>query len=116
MSLRIRHPSMDPEEISRGLGIAPEHSFQAGQPRSGGARGAVHTESYWIGILKPISPVDLSPFVDQRARMAQKQLDAARLSLTWALSLGAARVLASHKDLLRRIRAEGGEARLLVTI
>jgi len=32
LSLRIRHPSIDPEEISKGLGIEPEHTFRAGQP------------------------------------------------------------------------------------
>lgn len=45
LSLRIRHPSIDPEEISKGLGIEPEHTFRAGQPRhskSGVAPATVH--------------------------------------------------------------------------
>ena len=33
LSLRIRHPSIDPASISRELQIEPEHSFRAGDPR-----------------------------------------------------------------------------------
>jgi hypothetical protein len=48
LSLRIKHPSMDPANISKELGIEPEHSFRAGQSRrskTGVAPAAVHTES-----------------------------------------------------------------------
>jgi len=33
LSLRIRHPSMDPADISRALNIEAEHSFRAGDSR-----------------------------------------------------------------------------------
>ena len=45
LSLRIRHPSMDPADISKELGIEPEHAFRAGQPRhsKSGLVPAIHT-------------------------------------------------------------------------
>jgi hypothetical protein len=56
LSLRIKHPSMDPADISKELGIEPEHSFRAGQPRhskSGLGAAAVHASSYWLAPLHP---------------------------------------------------------------
>jgi hypothetical protein len=120
LSLRVRHPSMDPADISQTLNIKAEHSFRAGDPRpssGGGATGSVHAESYWLGELKPIGPLaDISFPMDSRSQMAQRQLNATRNNLTWALSLGASRFLKIHSDLLRRVRAEGGDVSLLVTI
>lgn len=56
LSLRVRHPSLDPAEISRQLRTKAEHSLCAGDPRlsrSGLAPASVHTESYWLGALNP---------------------------------------------------------------
>ena len=33
LSLRIRHPSIEPGEITRNLGIEPQHTWRAGDPR-----------------------------------------------------------------------------------
>jgi hypothetical protein len=33
LSLHVRHPSVDPEEISRELGLEATESFRAGGPR-----------------------------------------------------------------------------------
>ncbi|HTC16882.1 MAG TPA: hypothetical protein VK695_13860 [Steroidobacteraceae bacterium] len=120
LSLRVRHPGMDPAEISRAFAIEAEHSFRAGDARrssSGVASSSVHVESYWLGELKPRGPlVDVSFPGDDRSKFAQKQLAAARRSLSWALSLSTSQFLAQHAELLRRIRAEGGEVSLLVSI
>jgi hypothetical protein len=118
LSLRIRHPSIDPAEISAALSIEPEHCFRAGERRHGGAAAGVHAESYWLGILRPIRRVLLGhpPADDQRLEVAEKQLLVAQKSLTWALALCPARILAPHADLLRRIRSEGGSISVLVTV
>ena len=34
LSLRIRHPDIDPDGISAALGLEPEHCFRAGEPRA----------------------------------------------------------------------------------
>ena len=58
MSLRIRHPRIDPAEITRALGIEAQHTWRAGDSRQGSAGnelGGTHRESYWIGrlMMKP---------------------------------------------------------------
>jgi hypothetical protein len=54
LSLRIRHPGIDPAEISSALGIEPQHTWKAGEPRRGPADEALagtYRESYWMGRL-----------------------------------------------------------------
>ncbi len=57
LSLHVRHPSVDPAEISRELGLEAAESFRAGEPRrsrSGVAATAVHPETYWVAVLDPM--------------------------------------------------------------
>jgi hypothetical protein len=120
LSLRIRHPSMDPEVISRELRIEPEHSFQAGQLRQLRSSGApaVHTQSYWLAALNPAAWFENLSFPEPVAfATTQKHIDAAvARNLTWALSLCAVRLSKLHGSLLQQIRSEGGEISLLVTL
>jgi hypothetical protein len=54
MSLRIRHPRIDPAEITRALGIQPQHDWRAGDVRvdsAGGEIGGIRRESYWMARL-----------------------------------------------------------------
>ena len=54
VSLRIRHPTIDPATISAALGIEPQHTWRAGQPRcdpAGAELGGTHHDSYWMGRL-----------------------------------------------------------------
>jgi hypothetical protein len=109
---------MDPADISRAFHIEAAHSFRAGEPRLSGrvsATASVHTESYWLGVLK-FGPADLSFLAEQHSQIAQRQLAAVSNTLSWALSLSAGRFLKAHADLLRRVRSEGGDVTLLVTI
>ncbi|HEV7608355.1 MAG TPA: DUF4279 domain-containing protein [Steroidobacteraceae bacterium] len=54
ISLRVRHPSVDPVEITRTLGIEPLHTWRVGEPRVGPAGeplDGVYRESYWMARL-----------------------------------------------------------------
>ena len=54
VSLRIRHPGIDPVTITETLGIEPQHTWRAGQPRrdpAGAELGGAHRDSYWMGRL-----------------------------------------------------------------
>jgi hypothetical protein len=122
LSLRIRHPSLDPSELSRELRIEAAHSFRAGDPRpsrSGLAPASVHAESYWLGALNPAGPpgspaLALSePFLEMAGR---KMWATATNSLGWALFLIARQFFTAHAQALRRIRREGGQITLLVTL
>jgi hypothetical protein len=116
LSLRIRHPSLDPADLTREFHIEAEHSFRAGDPRpsrSGLAPASVHTESYWLGALDPASWIRL-PFAEPRLQLAQQGLGPmVSRNLGWALTL-TARFLSLHAETLQRIRAEGGQISLLV--
>lgn len=121
LALRVRHPSMDPAELSQAFGIEPEHSFRAGDSwgassvKTTGSR--VHPESYWLGQLNPTGrrlPLGLPILGDPK--IVQRQVAAFTRSLSWALSLGCTWFFKTHADLLRRVRSEGGEVALLVTI
>jgi hypothetical protein len=121
LSLRIRHPSMDPADISRELGIEAKDSFRAGEPRqsrSGHTSASVHGESCWLGTLDPISSPAanwLSGFANMEP--AQKALgNTVARSLGWALSFHATHVLRTNAALLERIRKEGGQVSLLAAL
>jgi hypothetical protein len=54
MSLGVRHPRIDPAEITRNLGIEAQHMWRAGDPRrdaAGGELEGCYRESYWMGRL-----------------------------------------------------------------
>jgi hypothetical protein len=119
LSLRIRHPSMDPAAISRELHLEAEHSFRAGEPRhsrSGYAPGAVHAESYWLAALNASSWLqDIAFSARPGLEVAQQHMaGAAAQSLEWSLMLCAMRLGKSHGALLQKIRADGGQVSLLV--
>lgn len=59
--LRIKHPSLDPREISKVMDIEPEHAVQAGRSHSAKGKPTFHSESYWIAqLLTQAFPVALS--------------------------------------------------------
>lgn len=119
LALRIRHPSMDPAEVSRELGLVATHSFRAGDPRPArtAATPAVYGESYWLGALDPTAwPADAwaSGFSD--LDVAVKALrKATTRSLGWAISLSVRRILRA-RALVERIHIEGGQVSLLVAL
>lgn len=51
MSLGVRHPDIDPAQITRALGLQPGHVWSRGEQRmdqAGAALGGNHRESYWL--------------------------------------------------------------------
>jgi hypothetical protein len=87
LSLRVRHPSIDPAAISRELQIEPEHSFRAGDLRDS-TRSAAVTPAQAIALAA----------VDS------------------ALTILITSVLRRHAEFFRRIESEGGEVRLIVAL
>jgi hypothetical protein len=101
ISLRIRHPSIDPVRITRTLGVAPQHTWQAGAPRhdpAGEALEGAHRESYWMGRL-----------------MEEPQLASARVSVESVLLQTLAQ-LRRAQSFLEQLHAEGGAAEVYVSL
>jgi hypothetical protein len=135
LSLHIRHPSIDPDEISRELRCGADESFRAGQPRNRGAR-SVYAETYWAATLGPqfwaigarLSAVGLSyrspndqqeqsEYTETPLDVALRaQISAATRSVGGVLALVCARLAGRHTAFLSRLRAEGGQIRVAVTL
>ncbi len=101
ISLRMRHPSIDPARITRTLAMEPQHTWQAGAPRRGPAGEAlegVYRESYWIGRL-----------------MEQPQLSSAQVSVESVL-LHTLAHLRRAQSFLEQLHTEGGVAELHVSL
>lgn len=118
LSLRIRHPSIDPASISRELQIEPEHSFRAGDPRESAhsvAATPVHVDSYWLAtldlsaLLMGTAETALVPEVRRTQAIAFSALDT-------ALTILVSSVLRRHAQFFHRIQSEGGEVRLIVAV
>lgn len=101
MSLRIRHPRIDPAEITDSLGIEPQHTWRAGEPRrdvAGGEIAGQYRESYWMGRL-----------------MAQPELASDHVSVESQILRTLAQLRKSF-SFLETIRTEGAVAELHVSI
>jgi hypothetical protein len=101
VSLRIRHPTIDPQAITETLGIQPQHTWRAGQPRcdaAGAELGGTHHDSYWMGRL-----------------MAEPQLSCGDVSVEKVISQ-TLNQMRRVQPLLERLHDEGGIAELLVSL
>jgi hypothetical protein len=74
IALRIRHPNIDPAEVTRRIGIDPQHAWRAGEPRrvdGDDAGSALHRETYWVGLLPPprlLGPSPWGPRIEESLR------------------------------------------------
>lgn len=96
IAIMVKHPSLDPDELTAALGRAPRHSRQAGQPRAnvrGEPMPGVWPLSYWLAT---------------RRVEGQRHFFAAICEEVAALEAQAA--------LLGRILAEGGEVLLTISL
>ena len=101
VSLRIRHPAIDPDTITGILGIEPQHAWRAGQPRvdpAGTELGGAHHDSYWMGRL-----------------MDEPQLSSDSASVE-GMILKTLSQLRRAQSFLEQLNAGGGVAELLVSL
>ena len=101
VSLRIRHPTIDPAEITQTLGIEPQHSWKAGESRRAAQGQRVegsYRESYWIGEFR--------------------ELDAGLRGVvaTEAVLLQAVVLLRRSQPFLTRLQSEGATVELFVEV
>ncbi|HWW79733.1 MAG TPA: DUF4279 domain-containing protein [Steroidobacteraceae bacterium] len=98
MSLRVRHPSLDPVLLTETLHLEPLHSWRAGEPRrsaTGAAMGGEHRESYWSAPL-PGQAVGSASFPLERF-LAQQLVQLNR-----------------HREFLSRLQSENAQISLLI--
>jgi hypothetical protein len=116
--LRVRHPSIDPGEITRVLGLKPAHAWAAGSPRGTEPARGTHAESYWFAplgesIWPRVSAAAVSP--PAPAAGTPWQFPGQTLPLE-AFLLSQIRLLAPHKGFFARLSTDGGSCELAVTL
>jgi len=133
LSLHVRHPSVDPEEISRELSLDAVECFRAGEPRhsrSGLAATAVHVETYWVAVVDPLfwsAPATvahrstMAALLPQeakvlRARFGLDESEATPGSLGWGIVLICHCLTLRHGAFLAQLRDQGGSLTLLAAI
>jgi hypothetical protein len=142
LSLHVRHPCVDPAEISRELGLEAIESFRAGDPRqsrSGVAATAVHGETYWVAVLDPMgwsAPATVARRLSRtdatqqfvatllpqeakvlRARFGIEEGEATTPgSLGWGIVLVGHCLAVRHGRFLAQLREQGGSLTLLAAI
>jgi Domain of unknown function (DUF4279) len=97
ISLRVRHPSMDPAEITCVLHLAPSREWRAGEPRTSPRDqplGGVWPETYWIARV-------------MEEEWPGKDLPTAIAELLDRLEL--------NRSFLAKVRSEGGTGGLIWT-
>ena len=118
--LRIKHPTLDPREITETLQLEPEQTISAGAEIAGGVR-RLHSQSYWIAELA-ITP---SGELVKRFQAAVRDLQSLDKNELLAVAGGTewdARIYTRLKPLehpeqrafLQKILREGGSIALLV--
>jgi hypothetical protein len=84
VTLRFRHPRIDPAEITRRLGFEPQHMWRAGEQRArepGDSGSSVHRETYWVGIV-PAMGLLLAGYDPQLGRSGPLAAAVARVAQT----------------------------------
>lgn len=123
LSLRIRHPSIDPDEISRQLQLEPDHCFMAGEPRESSSglatTASVYNQTYWLSTIDPtLLPDDMSLSAGipalERVRAIVRAMDLTGVDTGVALIV--MRLLRRHAAFIHRLRSEGGEVSLLIEL
>jgi hypothetical protein len=118
VSLRIRHPSCDPHQITSELGLNPEHSWTCGEPRrseGGLVLGGMRHDSYWMASLPGVSMAqwqtsETNPKLP--LLMATGDLPGAMAQLQMQLQIMAQ--IRRNRAFLERLIAEGGEVTFVV--
>ncbi|MGA7539795.1 MAG: DUF4279 domain-containing protein [Steroidobacteraceae bacterium] len=101
VSLRVRHPTIDPATITATLGIQPQHAWQVGEPRcdpAGLELGGAHRDSYWMGRL-----------------MEEPQLSSNSISVETVI-LKTLSLLRRVQPFFEQLSADGGVAELHVSL
>jgi hypothetical protein len=119
--LRIRHPSMDPREVTRALAIEPIQTLACGTSVEGSVR-RLHTESYWIAQLPAPSMHELVEKYQGGARELSTSLKQEDLLAHTGSSEWDARIMLQLRELqaekpralLQQVLREGGSVALLV--
>jgi hypothetical protein len=121
ISLRVRHPSIDPAEISQVLQLEAEHSFKAGSAYRSSAGGErARAESYWLAALEADAwkneEAGQDFFDPIRSTGAVQRMAESSPQIAMAVRVGLLRRLNNSREFLKRLRDEGGAVSVLIQL
>lgn len=113
VSVRIRHPAADPAELTKHIGLQPQHFWKAGDRRPSSPddlSAGTYRETYWLAQLPMPHEEALSALTSPLS-----------VESTLALTLESTLALAMHQfdrcpSFWRQFIAEGGSAEFLVEV
>jgi hypothetical protein len=100
IALRIWHPELDPQVITNALGMTPDITHKAGEPRitrQGRALGGTYARSHWSA-----DPFQRGEYLSHQDQVVDVLIDATE-------------ALARHKDFLLSLRETGAHLHLQVS-
>ena len=112
--LRIKHPKLDPDDITKVLSITPEHTLAAGR----GGSSTLHADCYWIAPLHfaMLEEPFLGSAPPGRVRdPSLAQVTTLQMMPHEGIVALALRQLQSQQQFFQRVQEEGGAATLLIT-
>jgi hypothetical protein len=122
--LRIKHPTIDPAEITRELQMAPEHIAAAGSSVSAAGKKCLHSESYWLVELPTPSIDDILGRGGEPLSLVARKLSTLsketqlRLSQAFGLSefhlLAQLRKFEAHSVFFKQINETNGSVTLIL--
>lgn len=127
VSLRIRHPSCDPDDITKELGLTPDHSWARGEPRrsEGGLQlGGVRHDSYWVANVPGVSTTQWQTewqTGETDPKLPRAMLSAATGDLPGAMAqlqmqLQIMAQIRRNRGFLERLIGEGGEVTFVMEV
>lgn len=120
--LRIKHPSLDPADISAALDIEPEEAIAAGpQVSSSGVR-RLHNETYWIARLATVSFADMAARIREGKHQVELMSQFNRQEILGLMGasthdmsiLMRLKRLERKREFFGRVNRDGGSVTLLV--
>jgi len=115
--LRIRHPSIDPAEVTSTLGLDPVHAWAAGSAREaapGDRTRGEHPDTYW---LAPLGDAYWHhPAAGATAGAGRAFWPPSRSVPLEAFLLAESRQLIAHRAFFARLKSEGATCELAVTL
>lgn len=118
VSLQIKHPTIDPETITKELGLTPDHSWACGEPKrssSSAAPGGVRRNSFWCATLAPIPPVDERFSVLRDSAKFQRALEMMSSDLSSHLNVQLV-LLRRHQAFIQGMMEDGGELSFVIEL
>jgi hypothetical protein len=121
--LRVKHPGIDPADISRELNVEPEYANRAGASVSERGVKRLYSESYWLASLPVRSIQELASWASSSGLKPSAPSTAAQLSsLRSAHATGVhgmqillwLKTLEARASFLKRLNDEGGSITLVV--